>query len=196
LVSLVSFYGNNISAFTDVTEQEIVMHIDKHIAMESRSEKAQDHTVAKAVLVSPTGKIYAIGKSRRPKHDLTNTTMQDFLQVLLEFGEDEAIGGDSAYIGLKSWVHCQVVTSFKSHDGHKTAEEILFNNEFKSIRTVVENYFAHIKNFKVLQYPWRTKGNLEKILEKHHEVWVLCAVLMDTYLFPNGIKELPVSDDQ
>lgn len=191
LANAVPFYGNQITAITDVTEQEIVMHIDKFTAMDTRSEKAQTHTVAKAVLVSPTGKIFAIGKSRRPKHDLTNTLMQDFLQQLLKFTKQEAIGGDSAYLGLESWLQCQVVTPFKAFGGRKTNEEKIFNNEFKSVRTVVENYFAHIKNFKILRYPWRTKGNLDQLLEKHHKVWVLCAALMDEYLFPHGIKEPP-----
>jgi len=143
-------------------------------------------------LVSPTGKLYGVGKSRRPKHDLTNTTMQDFLEILMKFTANEAIGGDPAYIGLSDWLACHVVTSFKSFNSIKTIPEKTFNNEFKSVRTVIENYFSHIKKFKILKYPWRCKGDVEEILNKHHQVWILCAALMDTYLFPVGIKELPV----
>jgi len=46
----------------------------------------------------------------------------------------------------------------------------VFNNEFKSVRTVIENYFSRIKQFKILTYPWRTKGDLDTILEKHHNL--------------------------
>src|SRR4051794_18883344 len=62
-------------------------------------KKGLKKTSNKTVLVSPIGKVFAVGKSRHPKHDLTNTVMQDFLQVLLKVEEDEAIGGDAAYVG-------------------------------------------------------------------------------------------------
>jgi len=162
-------------------------------AKTTRSEKAKAHTISKAVLVSPTGRLYGVGKSRQPKSDLSNTVMQDFLEVLLQLKESETVGGDPAYIGLADYVACHVVTSYKKPPGcEKTTDQKKWNNEFKSIRTVVENYFAQIKDFKILRYPWRCKGELEQILEKHHSVWIICAALLSKYLFPEGIKELPV----
>jgi len=53
---------------------------------------------------------------------------------------------------------------------------------------VVENYFAHIKNFKILRGRLRVNGSLDDVTEKHHRIWTVCAGLMNQFIHPNGIK--------
>jgi hypothetical protein len=69
-----------------------------------------------------------------------------------------------------------------------TPDQVHWNNEVKTIRTVVENYFSHIKKFKILTHKFRYNGNLQDVLLKHHQVFIVCAALLQRFILPNGLK--------
>ena len=51
-------------------------------------------------------------------------------------------------------------------------------------------FFGHLKDFKILKFPFRNKGKeTEEILEDHHKIFCCCVYLHNFYLFPNGIRK-------
>ncbi len=68
-------------------------------------------------------------------------------------------------------------------------EQEKYNNDLKQVRIVVENFFMHLKKFKILGGKFRELGTLEAILEKHDKVFRVCSYLLDQFLFQgNGFK--------
>ena len=63
-----------------------------------------------------------------------------------------------------------------------------WNDKFKRHRTVVENYFCAIKKFKILTHKFRYNGDLEEILKKHHQIFIVCAGFIDQFIYPNGLR--------
>lgn len=174
----------------DGTEQQMVSHVDKEVSKFTRSGKKSTNTITKLAGVSPNGKLMWFTRSYRgAETDIslckasTNTPIQ--------LGKDETIAGDKGFCGLADiWTHCEVITPYKKQPGQLKLPPVLkkWNREFKAFRTVVENYFSKIKDFKILQIRFRCKGELQDILGKHHEVWVVCAGLLDEFIMPDGLR--------
>ena len=117
--------------------------------------------------------------------------MESVLEVLKTSQPDECLGGDPAFDGLEADLNCSVITAPKKQPGKKlTTKQQEFKTEWKTIRTVIENYFSQIKDFKILRYTFRIKGDLSTILESHHRVFIVCSYLMDVILFPKGTKQV------
>ncbi len=116
--------------------------------------------------------------------------MPEVMKCLKELKKPEAIGGDPAFYGLEEDLEVECIVPYKEFPGIPlTKSEERFNTDWKEIRIFVENYFAEIKDFKILRFPFRCKGsNLEAICESHHRVWVVCADLVDEYIHPDGKK--------
>jgi len=171
-------------------EQQIVEHVNNDQAKLTRSGKKSYHTVSKIVGVTPQGKAILFGQTNYPFHDLTLTKLPDVLDVLQRLRCDETIGGDPAFQGLQEFVAAHVCSSIKKQPGESlNVHEKQFKNSWKTIRTVVENYFSQIKDFKILKYPFRMKGDISRIHACHHQVFLICAYLLDVFLFPEGTKK-------
>lgn len=187
------FYGHNIVLILDGTEQKIVEHVRNEIAKKTRSGKKSYHSVSKIVGVTPTGLGRLFGRSHILHHDLPLTVMKENLTGKLDtLKPTESIGGDPAFEGLEEYVNCSVLATPKKQPGGQLGEKAkLLKTNWKTHRTVVENYFSQIKDFKILRETFRVKGKLSEILEKHHRVFLVCAYFIDVYLFPNGTKMVP-----
>jgi len=117
---------------------------------------------------------------------LTSLSQQNWLVV---FKNGESVGANKGFIGLEEvWTNVNVVLPYKKYGRwklHPTKKK--WNTDLKKIRTVVENYFSQLKDFKILQYRFRANGNIDKVTEKHHRIWVVCAGIMDQFIFPDGV---------
>jgi hypothetical protein len=184
------FYGRKIVMVLDGVEQQTVMSTTKSIAKQTRSGKKTYHTLSKLVGVSPNMKLMLFSNTYIPHNDLILCRMPEVISKLKELRKPEAIGGDPAFYGLEDDLEIEVIVPYKEYPGHPLSEnEEKYNNEWKEIRIYVENYFAEVKDFKILRITFRCKGNnLEQICESHHRVWVVCAWLVDKYIHPNGKK--------
>jgi len=125
---------------------------------------------------------------RGAETDISLCKLQE--NIPLDLVGSEAVAGDKGFIGLgDTWAHCEVITPFKKPPGSTgvTANQKKWNTEFKTFRTVVENYFSQIKDFKILRFKFRCKGVVKDILAKHHQVWLICAGLLDEFIMPDGL---------
>jgi hypothetical protein len=185
----IKFYGHNIILIVDGTEQKIVEHVNNAYANQTRSGKKGYHSCSKIVGVTPTGQARLIGRSYIPHHDFALITMSDCMVKLKTLHSTESIGGDPAFEGLADILPCGVLTSPKKIPGGQLGpKEKELKTRWKTYRTVVENYFSQVKDFKILRETFRCKGDISEILEKHHRIFVVCAFFIDIFLFPEGTK--------
>lgn len=185
-----NFYGHKIVLILDGVEQQTVMSTTKSIAKQTRSGKKTYHTLSKMVGVSPDMKLMLFSKTYIPHNDLVLARMPEVMDRLRELRYPEVIGGDPAFYGLEEDLNVTVIVPYKERPGKPlTKAEEEYNNDWKEIRIFVENYFAEVKDFKILRYVFRLKGlDLNQICESHHRIWVVCAWLVDVYIHPNGKK--------
>ena len=104
--------------------------------------------------------------------------------------EDETILFDKGFVGIEEYWTCNCVYPVKKKKGQSYIRQNHkdLNTELKTYRIIVENYFAQLKKFKILQLTFRCKGELSDILTKHHQVWVVCAGIMDEFIHPDGFR--------
>jgi len=186
----VPFYRYQISMIIDGVEQEIEMKVNKKIAKLARSGKKAKYTVTKLIGVSPLGKLMIFSRSYRGALNDMNLCHQLFTKSFISsFTKEESIAADKGFIGLEEvWSNVNIVTPFKKKNGNIHEMKKVWNNRLKTIRTVVENYFSQLKDFKILRYKFRANGTIEEVVEKHHYIWTVCAGILDQFVFPNGVR--------
>lgn len=151
----ISFYKHIVSMIVDGVEQEIVMKTNKTVAQQTRSGKKQKYTVTKLVGVSPQGKLMFFSRSYRGARNDMNVASEEFTVEMVQklFDPSETIAGDPAFIGLENVWKIPVICPYKKPKNGELQEfQVEWNSKFKSFRTVVENYFAQIKKFKILHH--------------------------------------------
>lgn len=105
---------------------------------------------------------------------------------------DEAVGGDRGFNGFHKHMEKFVIPFIATQDRPLTEEEERFNNEWASIRTVVENVFAHIKKWKACALPLRTKDETG-VVKMHQMLW-MCASYMHNEYSPD-LRSVCTEDD-
>jgi len=158
--------------------------------------KKEKYTVTKLIGVSPQGKLMMYSRSYRGALNDMNLAKKPFSISLVQgFEEKEAVGADKGFVGLGNVWNVEVVTPFKKRKQKGNANrkslkhsQKKWNQSFKTIRTVVENYFSQLKDFKILRHKLRVNGTVDEMTEKHHRIWTVCAGIMDQFIFPEGTK--------
>ena len=95
----------------------------------------------------------------------------------------EVIGADKGYIGLEKLTTNNIVVPVTpTNNWPLTPEEVAFNNDFASIRTIVENVFAQIKKWKMCKNTFKINGDLETAQEKHNQIWRAACFLVNEFV--------------
>ncbi len=93
-------------------------------------------------------------------------------KIYLELHCNKWIAVDLEYCGLQ---HEFKYTAFPYLDNEakveRTEEQKLFNSEFKTVHTVVENVIMYIKKWKICKYTFRAFSiDLDKTQDDHHKI--------------------------
>lgn len=187
----VKFRNKTVVMVVDGTEQQCIAHVDRNISRTTRSGKKKLNTITKLAGINPrTGKLmYFVRSYRGAESDITLCKLPQNIPCELEL--DEAVLFDKGFVGIEeTWHHCECIYPVKRRHGQEQVRfnHKQFNDEVKTYRIIVENYFAQLKKFKILKFPFRCKGEIAEILAKHHQVWVVCAGIMDEFIHPNGFR--------
>lgn len=172
-------YEDYLTVVIDGSEQQVTISPFCDVERGTFSGKKNKHTFTILFAVAPTGKIYFVSSSYPgAKHDFNIVSLPEnaFWTNLESF---EAIGADKGYIGLDTLTKNPIILPVTGDD--LTGKEEEFNNEFASIRTVVENVFAHIKQWKMCKHIFKINGELNEGLKKHNNIWRVSAFLVNEF---------------
>jgi len=186
----IKFYRYVLVMIIDGVEQEIEMKVNKKVAKLTRSGKKEKYTVTKLAGVSPQGKLMMFSRTYRGALNDMNLVHNPFTtQLVANLQKGECVGAYKGFIGLEDvWTNVDVVVPFKKYNNKLHPTKQRWNNDLKKIRTVVENYFAQLKDFKILRNKFRANGSIDEVTEKHHRIWVVCAGIMDQFIFSDGVR--------
>lgn len=179
----VNFRGQKVSVIVDGTEQEIYLSSNKMIERATYSGKKHKHTFTKLIACSPNGIIYFISQSYNgSKNDLQlaefpENSFYKFLDL------DEWIGADAGYRGLER-IHPTILPFVQlSNQPELSKEEKEFNNEWASVRVIVENVICQIKKWKCCRLPLRCKTTDIHIAQRFHDkIWRICCILVNNFV--------------
>jgi len=187
----VHFRTKKVVMVVDGTEQQCVASVDRQISRTTRSGKKKLNTITKLAGIDPTaGRLmYFVRSYRGADPDISLCKLPQNIPQDLE--KTETVVFDKGFVGIEEfWDHCDCLYPVKRR---KTQQQVrpnhkTLNDEIKTVRIIVENYFAQLKKFKILKHPFRCKGEIPDILVKHHQVWVVCAGIMDEFIHPQGFR--------
>lgn len=119
------------------------------------SGKKKTHTLKNQATVSLDGRVQAISES--VPGSVSDMTLLKESGVVERLEEDEAVGGDKAYVGAeKQYPGTTFYVPIKRPPGgERTPEETSYNKTLSSVRVVVEHLFARITRFGALSQVWR-----------------------------------------
>lgn len=182
----VLFYGRKLVAIGDGTEQPVKDFLDKSESLAVYSGKKGFNSITKFCWVTPKGRLILSSNSYRGALVDINICSQD--KYILNLPKNAYVGVDGGIKGIKDY-YKNYITPIESR-GTLTDDEKEWNDKFKTHRTVVENYFAAIKKFKILNMKFRFNGDLEEVLSKHNQIFMVCAFLLQKYIYPKGLRTL------
>jgi hypothetical protein len=169
-----------IIAIGDCSEQPVYCTTDESNQAYLYSAKKKKHTVSTLVYVSPNGVPYFKSKSVGGSMlDLAVATMEESRSFLELLEPKEYLGFDAGFRGFqKYWPH-SIFSEYPVKYNERTW------HQWCSVRSVVENFFAHVKKWLICCNPLRTK-NLDEALFLHNRAWTICVALVK--LFESPIK--------
>jgi hypothetical protein len=182
----VFFYGKQLVAIGDGTEQQVKEFIDPEESLAVFSGKKGFSSITKFCWVTPKGNLIKSTHSYRGA--LVDLNLLSQSKYMIDLPEKTFVGVDGGMKGIQKFYPNSILPVEKRKRISLTEDEKEWNNKFKRHRTVVENYFAAIKKFSILTDKFRFNGNLEEILSKHHQVFIICAAPMQKFLHPNGLR--------
>jgi len=145
----------DLLAIVDTTEQRVQRPGDKERQRQHYSGKKKAHTRKTGIVVNERGRIRAVTPSTPgSKHDLKH---------VVEAGVIEKVPpwittiGDAGFDGLHNYYpERSIGTPHKARRNHPlTPEQKLANQEFSSVRIVVENMLSQLKHFQILAQRFR-----------------------------------------
>jgi hypothetical protein len=90
--------------------------------------------------------------------------------------ENEYIGLDEGFKGYQRYWRYAVLPFIYSNDNELKDKHLQFNNNFKSIYTVIENVFCAMKKRRICKERLRVKTtNPDHEKKIHHMIWVVIA---------------------
>lgn len=169
----------------DGAEQGIRTYRDnKFFEQSTYSGKKRKHTFSTLLAVTPkTGRIIALSESFNGAHNdagIYNQVSHVFEQHLWK---DECIGGDPAFIGIK---HASVIGLKRSRGCQLSVEEEQYNNDWASVRVVVENAIAQVKHWNICRNTLFYVGTPDEGRHFHHMLWLVASVLVNRFSLPRS----------
>lgn len=179
----VFFRGRWLTVIGDGSEQQIITFTEKNLEQVTYSGKKRKHTLTLLLFCAPTGHIYYLSKSYPGSLNDLNLYHLPENQIHKNLEPWEAIGLDGGFKGVDR--HHLTILPIEEHGkGELDEDEKEFNNEFSGYRTVVENVFAHIKQWSICKQPFRGRTSIDNITQEHHMIWAVCAGFVNRYTVP------------
>ncbi len=100
--------------------------------------------------------------------------------------DDEHIGGDPAFIGIR---RASIVPVKKKPKQKLSLEDERWNHEFSRVRILVENTIAHIKDWNKCRHCLQYMGTVTDGLAYHHKIWTVASVLVNKFSPPRLCPE-------
>lgn len=186
----VSLRGAQITVIGDGSEQQIITFTQKQLEQVTYSAKKGRHTFTKLLYCSPTGIPYFISHSYPGSMNDLNLCHLPENEIFSKLESWEYVGFDGGFKGTDK-LHKVVLPIEENGKGPLDSNETKFNNEFCAIRTVVENVFAHIKQWSICRYPFRANKGMDKMREEHNMVWTVCTAMVKRFIGPFRSYPIP-----